>query len=165
MPVGEPVVNPGTVGILEDLVAAAFRVRRSVGQLTGMSELELGTLQMLIEAPSSPSQVARSFDVSTAASTGIIDRLERRGHVERRSHATDRRRTEVHLTASGLREMDEQIQPLVDALTAVDERLSAQERVVVEAFLREAIAAFDRVSGADGSIAPVEQEQRPESGV
>lgn len=151
-------VNPGTVGLLEELVAAAFRIRRSIGRRTGLSELELGTLQMLIEAPSSPSDVARAFDVSTAASTGIIDRLERRGHVERRSHATDRRRTEVHLTASGLREMDDQIHPLADALTVIDERLDARDRVVVEAFLGEVVAAFDRVSGEDGPIERVDAQ-------
>ncbi len=145
-------VNPGTVAILEDLVAAAFRVRRAVGRRTTLSEVELGALELLTSRPSSPGELAKAFEVSTAASTGIVDRLEQRGHVERRPHPTDRRRTDVHLTDSGRRELDHQIQPLIDALTVVDERLTPDDRVVVERFLREAIEAFDGVSGADGRL-------------
>lgn len=143
-------VNSGTVGLVEELVGAAFHIRRYVGRRSGLSELELGTLQMLSEGPSSPSQVAKAFDVSTAASTGIVDRLERRGHVERVPHPSDRRRTVVRLTVNGVAEMDAHIQPLVDELNAVDEKLSAADRLVVETFLRDIIAAFERVSESEG---------------
>ena len=139
-------VNPGTVATLQELAAATFRVRRAVGRRTGLSEVEMGTLELLTDTPSSPGELAKAFAVSTAASTGIVDRLEHRGHVVRQPHPTDRRRTDVHLTDSGRRELDAQIQPLVDALTELDERLAPDERVIVERFLRDAIAAFDRVS-------------------
>ncbi len=139
-------VNPGTVATLEELVSAVFRVRRSIGRRTGLSEVELGTLERLTAAPSSPGELAKIFEVSTAAATGIVDRLEQRGHVERQPHPTDRRRTDVHLTASGRQELDEQLQPSVDALIELDARLSPQEREVIDRFLREAIAAFAIVS-------------------
>ena len=142
-------VNPGTVATLEELVVAVFRVRQAIGRRTGMSDVELGTLMHLTESPSSPGELAKMLQVSTAASTGIVDRLEKRGHVERRPHQTDRRRTEVHLTDSGLREMDSQIQPSVDALIELDARLSPSEREIVDRFLHEAIAAFDIVIGDD----------------
>jgi DNA-binding MarR family transcriptional regulator len=148
--VNKVTVNPGTVATLQDLAAATFRVRRAISRRAGLSEVEMGTLEQLVEAPSSPSELARYFNVSTAASTGIVDRLEQRGHVERQSHPTDRRRTEVHLTDSGRAELDAQIQPLVDALTTLDAELSDADRVVVERFLREAIKAFDRLSGPEG---------------
>ena len=142
-------VNPGTVATLEELVVAVFRVRQAIGRRTGMSDVELGTLMHLTGSPSSPGELAKMLQVSTAASTGIVDRLEKRGHVERRPHQTDRRRTEVHLTESGLREMDDQIQPSVDALIELDARLSPSEREIVDRFLHEAIAAFDIVIGDD----------------
>lgn len=135
-------VNPGTVATLEELVGAVFRVRHAIGRRTGLSDVELGTLMYLTESPSSPGELAKIFEVSTAASTGIVDRLEKRGHVERRPHSTDRRRTDVHLTASGRQEMDAQIQPSVDALIELDARLSPEERTIIDRFLREAIAAF-----------------------
>jgi DNA-binding MarR family transcriptional regulator len=149
MSVNEPVVNPGTIGLLEELVEASFRVRRAVGRRANLSELEMGTLQLLIATPSSPSELARDLQVSTAASTGLVDRLEQRGHLERRAHPTDRRRTEVHVTASGRLEMDRHIQPLTDALAEVDDEIGPEDRVVIETFLRRAIAAFDRVSQDD----------------
>jgi DNA-binding MarR family transcriptional regulator len=147
--VNESDVNPGTVATLEQLVAAAFRVRRAIGRRTGLSEVELGTLELLTQSPSSPGELAKVFEVSTAASTGIVDRLEKRGHVERRPHETDRRRTEVHLTASGQRELDAQIQPSVDALVELDAGLSEEERAIVDRFLRDAIAAFALVADDD----------------
>ncbi len=136
---------------LQDLAAATFRVRRAIAHRAGLSELELGTLEQLIEGSSSPSRLARYFNVSTAASTGIVDRLEQRGHVERQAHPTDRRRTEVHLTSSGRRELDAQIQPLVDALTALDAALAPEEREIIDRYLRDAIKAYDTLSGADSA--------------
>jgi len=59
----------------------------------------------------------------------------------------------VHLTSSELHELDEQIQPLVDALTVLDQGLSVEDRAAIEPFLRRAIAAFDHMSGADGRVA------------
>jgi MarR family transcriptional regulator, organic hydroperoxide resistance regulator len=46
-----------------------------------------------------------SYDASNL--TGVVDRLERDGHVERRSRESDRRVTELRLTAAGRRVRDE----------------------------------------------------------
>ena len=53
------------------------------------------------EGPLSMSRLAEALDVSVASATGIIDRLEQRGLVERRRDSTDRRVILVHPTAAG----------------------------------------------------------------
>src|SRR5512141_2884550 len=47
------------------------------------------------------SRLAELLDVSVASATGIIDRMEKRGVVERRHSDSDRRVVEVHLTTAG----------------------------------------------------------------
>jgi len=51
--------------------------------------------------------LADALDVSVASATGIVDRMEKRGIVERQHVATDRRVVLVTATEEGLRTIDE----------------------------------------------------------
>ena len=103
------------------------------------------TLEHLAREQIGPAEVARRLEVSTAAATGIVDRLVSRGHVERRPHAADRRRTELVLTESGRGEVVGHLLPMFIALDQLDRGFTGEERAVVERYLRGAIAAFERV--------------------
>ncbi len=48
-----------------------------------------------------PKQSGEYLELSTGAMTSLIDRLEHRGHIERRPNPDDRRSILIHLTASG----------------------------------------------------------------
>ena len=82
-----------------------------------------------------------------------MDRLVSRGHVERQPHPGDRRRTELVLTDSGRREVVGHLMPMFVALDRLDRSFTEEERVVVERYLRGALAAFDQVlaSGEPGA--------------
>jgi DNA-binding MarR family transcriptional regulator len=54
------------------------------------------------EGPLPMGKLAESLDVSVASATGIVDRMEQRGLVERRHDADDRRVVLVHPTEAGL---------------------------------------------------------------
>jgi DNA-binding MarR family transcriptional regulator len=122
------------------------RLRHALVRRSGLSQTELVALEHLVAAPSTPGDLARLLEVSTAASTGVVDRLERRGHVERRPHPQDRRRTEVHMTEGGREEILGHLMPMLVALRELDAGLDDAERAVVERYLRGARAAFDQVS-------------------
>lgn len=124
------------------------RVRRAVARRAGLSDTELTTLEHLVRGPLQPGEVARVLDVSSAASTGIVDRLEGRGHVERRPHAEDRRRTEVHVTGSGREDLLAHLLPMFVRLRELDASFTDEERAVVERYLLGAQEAFREV--ADG---------------
>jgi DNA-binding MarR family transcriptional regulator len=62
-----------------------------------------------IEGPLSMTRLAETMDISDASATGIVDRMEKRGLVERRRDAADRRVVLVCPTERGLqvfRDMD-----------------------------------------------------------
>lgn len=146
----EPGINPPTTEALRELVAAAFEVRRAVLRRTGLTEAELRAIEHLSDTPSSPGDLARLLHLTTGAATGVVDRLEGRGHVERRPHPSDRRRMEVHLTANGHAEVDHQLAPMLDPLTRLDASLGEDERAVVLKFLHDAVEAFHELVDADG---------------
>ena len=132
------------------LVTEAVRLRHVLARRTGLTETELTALERLVESSSTPSELARHLDVSTAASTGVVDRLERRGHVERRKHPTDRRRLEVHVTDQGRAELLRHLRPMIRALADLDRTLSAGDRAAAVRYLDGARAAFGTITaGAD----------------
>ena len=135
----------GTLTALRELVTAGARVNHVVARRAGISDTELVTLEHLSREQIGPAEVARRLEVSTAAATGIVDRLVSRGHVERRPHAADRRRTELVLTESGRREVVGHLLPMFISLDQLDRGFTAEERAVVERYLRGAAAAFERV--------------------
>jgi DNA-binding MarR family transcriptional regulator len=70
-------------------------------------ELDLGVakaelLIKLARAPMTLRDIAQAVEVDPSAATVGVDRLERRGLVQRRAHPTDNRRKLVHLTEVGL---------------------------------------------------------------
>lgn len=119
------------------------RVRRAISRRAGLSDSELVALEHLMGEPLGPAEVARRLEVTTAASTQIVDRLAARGHVERRPDPDDRRRTQVHVTTSGREEVLAHLMPMFVALARLDQGFTDEERAVVERYLRGAEAAFE----------------------
>ena len=142
---GQERKQPPTLLALRDLVAAGSRVNHVVARRSGLSETELVTLEHLSREQIGPAEVARRLEVSTAAATGIVDRLVSRGHVERRPHEVDRRRTDLHITDSGRGEILGHLMPMFAALDRHDAQFSEEEKAVVERYLRGATRAFERV--------------------
>jgi DNA-binding MarR family transcriptional regulator len=136
----------GSLDALRELADAAGRVRPVVARRAGLSESELTALEHLVREPLGPAELSRLLEVSTAASTGIVDRLVSHGHVTREPHAGDRRRTRVMVTPSGREEVLARLMPMFAALRRLDESFAPEERAVVERYLRGAIDAFRAVT-------------------
>jgi DNA-binding MarR family transcriptional regulator len=135
----------GSLLALRAAVTAADRVRQVIARRAGLTETDLVAMEHLLEEPVGPGELARRLDVTTAAATGLVDRLVARGHVERHPHEHDRRRTTVEVTASGREEVLGHLLPMFVALDRLDRSFSAEERAVVERYLRGAVAAFAEV--------------------
>ena len=72
-----------------------------------LSLIHLNLLMRLrSEGPLSMSHLAELLDVSVASATGIVDRMEKKGLVERRRGETDRRVVDVHLLEGGAGVLD-----------------------------------------------------------
>jgi len=71
-------------------------------QQGALSMVHMNVLMLLQSNGALPmSKLADLLDVSVASATGIVDRMEKRGVVERRHSETDRRVVEIHLTKRG----------------------------------------------------------------
>jgi DNA-binding MarR family transcriptional regulator len=82
--------------------------------------------------------------------TGIVDRLETRGLVVRRSHSTDRRVKELVLTDAGkrLRDQLDQLPPYAPGLS----ELSADDRATLVHLLRRTRASLHEADAAAAAV-------------
>ncbi|CAN5291411.1 hypothetical protein BH18ACT9_BH18ACT9_00030 [soil metagenome] len=131
-----------TLTALRTLVEVGAAVRPAVAQRAGLSRSELIALEHLVKGPLGPAEVSRRLGVTSAATTGIADRLAARGHLERRPHPEDRRRTELVVTDSGREEVLGHLLPMFRALAEMDAELDDSQREVVERYLVRATEAF-----------------------
>lgn len=131
-----------TLRALQDLVDVAEAVPSGVARSAGLSTSELHALRHLMLGSMGPVDLARLLGVTSAASSGVVDRLEARGHVTRRAHEADGRRTEVSITESGRTEVLRLMTPMFAGLAELDASLSQDEREVVLRYLEGAAAAM-----------------------
>lgn len=91
--------------LLDELTSWSPRERAGAFKHWLRGSLSLVHLQVLAvleaDGPLAMSKLAEALDVSVASATGIIDRMEQRGLVERRREPDDRRVVLVHRTDSG----------------------------------------------------------------
>jgi DNA-binding MarR family transcriptional regulator len=132
----------GTLAALQELVELAEAVPAVVARRAGLSTSELHSLRHLMRGPMGPVDLAKVLGVTSAASSGVVDRLCSHGHAVRRPHPDDGRRTEVVITDSGRAEVTARMRPMFVGLAALDAGLTDEERVVVERYLRGASAAI-----------------------
>lgn len=134
--------SSASLDALQELVDVAAHVPHEVARKAGLSVSELHSLRHLMSAPMGPVELARELGVTSAASSGIVDRLVGRGHAERRPHPDDGRRTVVDITESGRVEVFSRLAPMFRGLAEIDASLTPDEREVVERYLRGATAAM-----------------------
>lgn len=94
-----------------DRVLRAFRAlqtrhARVLAHQSALRGLHATDLRFLVfvagaDAGVTPKHAGEHLELTTGAMTSLIDRLERRGHIERRPNPGDRRSILVHLTPSG----------------------------------------------------------------
>lgn len=138
-------VRTPTLTLLRELLHTADQVGPAVSRRAGLSSSELAALELLVERRVGPAELARELGVTSAAASGIVDRLEQRGHVLRVAHPTDRRRTDLAITPEGHEEVIGHLMPMFAALAALDASLDPAERRAVDRFLRGSIEAVRRL--------------------
>ena len=87
--------------------------------------------------------------MSPAAITAMIDRLERKGYVERIPNPEDRRSVFVGITRAGLEESLRHLWPYIEDMKGVEAGFSEEERAVAARFLRAATRATQRAAEGD----------------
>ena len=88
----------------------------------------------------SPSAMSEALLVPSGTMTNRLDRLERKDLIERVSHPTDRRSTEVQLTDKGRELADEAVTRHVQNEQQMLESLSERERAALDRLTRRLLA-------------------------
>ncbi|MBK8734264.1 MAG: winged helix-turn-helix transcriptional regulator [Actinomycetales bacterium] len=138
-----------TLRALRELLALSEQVAPVLARRADLGQTDLRALELLVENPHGPVELANRLGVTSAAASGIVDRMQARGHVVRAPHPTDGRRTQVVLTQQGREELLGHLVPMFILLAEVDSALSESDRVVVQRYLDGAIRAVRQVLGPD----------------
>ena len=102
-----------------------------------LSLIHLHVLSLLeADGPLSMTHLAEALDVSVASVTGIVDRLEQRGYVERRRGQDDRRVILVERTAAGEAVFSDLAANRRERLTRLLAQFSDEELAATLVFMR-----------------------------
>ncbi|WP_198302316.1 MarR family transcriptional regulator [Bosea sp. AS-1] len=103
-----PDIDPSVMAVCGDLWRAADRVRDGVAANLTADDLDLAGFDVLLTlrrqgrgSALSPSELAQDMMISTSAMTNRLDRLQKRGLIERLADPQDRRALRVVLTEAG----------------------------------------------------------------
>lgn len=135
----------GSLIALREFSDVSRQVMPALSRRAGLTQTEMTVLESLVATPMGPSEMAHRLGVTTAAASGIVDRLVGRGHAERRPHPQDGRRTEVAITPSGREELLGHLMPMFAEMARLDDEFTDAERVVVERYLRGSTRAMRRL--------------------
>lgn len=93
--------------------------------------------RILNKGPAAVNEIGASVGLTSGSMTIAIDRLEKRGLVERQSTGDDRRSRIVHLTTKGRALIEPAFEAHSRALNALGDVLSVRERVAVVGALKK----------------------------
>lgn len=122
---------------------ATQRYDETVGKLWSLNPSERLCLSFLADGPRPASAIALATQLTPAAVTALVDRLERRGFVRRRPDPGDRRRVMVDLDSAAFELMERAYLPLKSAGETMLSAHSAEQLATFAAILEESIAVQD----------------------
>lgn len=132
---------------VQQLTMRQQRFERSLAKRLDLDAAGLEVLDHLISAgPATPTELARRVEISTAAMTLVLNRLENRGHVGRERHPSDGRKLIVTASDEAAADAEHLVAPLIDEVERVIDSLGEGDRGVVSRFLDELIRAYDRAT-------------------
>lgn len=137
----------GTIGRLGRLNALGSRIIEEGMAAHGLSIADFDVLAALRRSGPpyelKPTELSRTLMLSPAGITSRLDRLERRGLVERRMAPGDRRSLLVRLNDAGFATVDEAVTGHVAREEAMLSALSDRERIQLDALLNKLLRSIE----------------------
>lgn len=128
---------------LHDIVTLSRDFERHVGAALMVNSTDLAAMEHLMTAGSlTPSELSRRLDISTAATTLVVDRLVALNHVQRHAHPHDRRKVVVVPEPRSVTRAFTELMPVIGGVAALEAAMSEDERAVVETFLARVVAIY-----------------------
>jgi DNA-binding MarR family transcriptional regulator len=124
-----------------------------VARLLKLNRTDLRCLDWLFDGPKTAGQLADAIGLSTAATTTLLDRLEKRGLIQRVRDAADRRKVLAEMTELGYRQSGQYYGPMAAEGATMLERFTDAELHM----LLDCLAATKEVT--DRHLARIRQEE------
>lgn len=136
------------VELVQRLSTAAGRVGQAFAASQGLHQTDLEALLHVMHAeahgrPLTAGALGRALGLTTGATTGVIDRLEGDGHIDRRRDSADRRRVHLHQGAAGQAVAREFFGPLGDLSDDIMATFTVEELGTVARFLAGMTTAME----------------------
>ena len=151
--------------LLDEMTAWSPRDRGGVFKTWHRHALSLVHLNVLTaleaEGPLSMRRLAEAMDVSDASATGIVDRMEKRGFVERRHATGDRRVVLVYPTDAGEQVFRDMAAHRRGILSRVLAELTEADMAALLVGMRAIHAARRRVLAGEPSCGTAAGEETP----
>ncbi len=138
---------------LRKIVTLSRDFERHVGAALAVNPTDLAAMEHLMVAGSlTPSELSRRLDISTAATTLVVDRLVSLGHAQRHPHASDRRKVVVVPAVASVARAVEALMPVIGGVAALTQELSPEDRAVIEAFLTQVVDIYEVALAPDEAL-------------
>ena len=148
-----PRASEEATSLLRRLQTAMGEAEDALARRLGIGPTDLAAMTHLAFAaePIGPRELSGRLGITPGATTELVDRLERAGHLERRRDTVDRRRVQLHASTATLREVAEALGPLLRGLDAAAAGLDERDRAAVVRYLGGVLAAYEDFARPDRS--------------
>ena len=138
--------------MLRRMGAASALHSQAVARRVGLSSVDLECLDMILLAgPVTAGQIMEHTKLTSGAVTGLIDRLAKKGYVERAADPQDRRKVIVRIVPEALRPLRDLFAPMAERSAALMRQYSAEELALIAGFVEKGTAlALERASELEG---------------
>lgn len=114
-----------------------------VGRELTVNPTDLLAMEHLIQSgPLAPTELARRLEISTAATTAVVDRLTALGHVTRTQNPTDRRGVVVVPSPLSVARAMSTLMPMITGIDGVLDEFEPDEQAVITEYLERVIATY-----------------------
>lgn len=138
--------------ILRRMGAASALHSQAVAKRIGLAPVDLECLDMILLAgPVTAGQIMEHTKLTSGAVTGLIDRLARKGYVERAADPQDRRKVVVRIVPEAVRPLQALFAPMAERSAALMRQYGAEELELIAGFVEKGTAiALERARELEG---------------
>ena len=139
------VLRPQTQ-LVQRIVELNKQFELATSRALGINSTDSAALGLvMMSGPQSPTDIARHLQISTAAVTTVVDRLETAGHVTRESHPTDRRGILIAPTLESVQRALSTLIPIAQAIDASLDEFDETERATIQRYLASVVSRQEDV--------------------
>lgn len=131
---------------LRSYVVSVGLFRYAMAKRLGINATDMECLSVLFhKGIATPAGLSKHTNLGSGATSAMLDRLERKGFIERKPNPQDRRGTHIAVTQQAI----EKITPLFESFNKAEQKLvagySKQELELIENFVSKEIEIWDKV--------------------